>query len=116
MTRTIERRDFLYDLVTAITGGYVAMAVFRGELRENCGSCRHSRLSSGELLGFEGRVLERPATQSPAIVGVSTNPDASAIPRGSTLRGSRATGLYVAKQTLHGKLFESIDELKGNLP
>jgi hypothetical protein len=27
MTRTIERRDFLYDLVTAITGGYVAMAV-----------------------------------------------------------------------------------------
>jgi uncharacterized protein len=26
MTRTIERRDFLYDLVTAITGGYVAMA------------------------------------------------------------------------------------------
>jgi hypothetical protein len=25
-------------------------------------------------------------------------------------------GLYVAKQTLHGKLFESIDELKGNLP
>jgi hypothetical protein len=27
MTRTIERRDFLYDLVTAITGAYVAMAV-----------------------------------------------------------------------------------------
>jgi hypothetical protein len=27
MTRTIERQDFLYDLVTAITGNYVAMAV-----------------------------------------------------------------------------------------
>jgi hypothetical protein len=27
MARTIDRRDFLYDLVTAITGGYVAMAV-----------------------------------------------------------------------------------------
>jgi hypothetical protein len=25
-------------------------------------------------------------------------------------------GLYFAKQTLHGRLFESIDELKGNLP
>jgi hypothetical protein len=25
-------------------------------------------------------------------------------------------GLYVAKQTLHGRLFETIDELKGNIP
>jgi pyruvate dehydrogenase (quinone) len=31
-------------------------------------------------------------------------------------KGVAGYGLYVAKQTSHGKLFESIDELKGNLP
>jgi pyruvate dehydrogenase (quinone) len=54
--------------------------------------------------------------KGPAIVDVSTNPDALAIPPRIEAKEVAGYGLYVAKQTLHGKLFESIDELKGNLP
>jgi pyruvate dehydrogenase (quinone) len=54
--------------------------------------------------------------KGPAIVDVSTNPDALAIPPRIDAKEVAGYGLYVAKQTLHGKLFESIDELKGNLP
>jgi pyruvate dehydrogenase (quinone) len=54
--------------------------------------------------------------KGPAVVDVSTNPDALAIPPRIEAKEVAGYGLYVAKQTLHGKLFESIDELKGNLP
>jgi pyruvate dehydrogenase (quinone) len=54
--------------------------------------------------------------KGPAMVDVWTNPDALAIPPRIEAKEVAGYGLYVAKQTLHGKLFESIDELKGNLP
>ena len=52
----------------------------------------------------------------PAIVDVVTNPNALALPPKIDAKEVAGYGLYVAKQTLHGRLFESIDELKGNLP
>jgi len=52
----------------------------------------------------------------PAIIDVVTNPNALALPPKIDAKEIAGYGLYVAKQTLHGKLFESIDELKGNLP
>ena len=52
----------------------------------------------------------------PAIIDVVTNPNALALPPKIDAREVAGYGLYVAKQTLHGRLFESIDELKGNLP
>ena len=54
--------------------------------------------------------------KGPALIDVSTNPDALAIPPRIEAKEVAGYGLYVAKQTLHGKLFESINELKGNLP
>jgi pyruvate dehydrogenase (quinone) len=52
----------------------------------------------------------------PALVDVVTNPNALALPPRIDAKEVAGYGLYVAKQTLHGRLFESIDELKGNLP
>ena len=52
----------------------------------------------------------------PAIIDVVTNPNALALPPKIDAKEVAGYGLYVAKQTLHGKLFESIDELKGNIP
>jgi len=52
----------------------------------------------------------------PALVDVVTNPNALALAPKIDAKEVAGYGLYVAKQTLHGKLFESIDELKGNLP
>jgi pyruvate dehydrogenase (quinone) len=52
----------------------------------------------------------------PALVDVVTNPNALALPPKIDAKEVAGYGLYVAKQTLHGRLFESIDELKGNLP
>ena len=54
--------------------------------------------------------------QGPVVVDVVTNPNALAIPPKIDAKEVAGYGLYVAKQTLHGKLFESIDELKGSLP
>jgi len=54
--------------------------------------------------------------EGPALVDVVTNPNALALPPKIAAKEVAGYGLYVAKQTLHGKLFESIDELKGNLP
>jgi pyruvate dehydrogenase (quinone) len=54
--------------------------------------------------------------KGPALVDVVTNPNALALPPKIDAKEVAGYGLYVAKQTLHGKLFESIDELKGNLP
>jgi pyruvate dehydrogenase (quinone) len=54
--------------------------------------------------------------KGPALVDVVTNPNALALPPKIDAKEVAGYGLYVAKQTLHGRLFESIDELKGNLP
>jgi pyruvate dehydrogenase (quinone) len=52
----------------------------------------------------------------PALIDVVTNPDSLALPPKIDAKQVAGYGLYVAKQTLHGRIFESIDELKGNLP
>ena len=52
----------------------------------------------------------------PVLIDVVTNPNALALPPKIDAKEVAGYGLYVAKQTLHGRLFESIDELKGNLP
>jgi pyruvate dehydrogenase (quinone) len=52
----------------------------------------------------------------PALVDVVTNPNALALPPKVGAKEMAGYGLYVAKQTLHGRVFQSIDELKGNLP
>ncbi len=52
----------------------------------------------------------------PVLIDVVTNPDALALPPKIAAKEIAGYGLYVAKQTLHGRFFESIDELKGNLP
>jgi pyruvate dehydrogenase (quinone) len=52
----------------------------------------------------------------PGLIDVVTNPDALALPPRIDVKEIAGYGLYVAKQTLHGRFFESVDELKGNLP
>jgi pyruvate dehydrogenase (quinone) len=52
----------------------------------------------------------------PVLIDVVTNPDALALPPRIDAKEIAGYGLYVAKQTLHGRLFDSIDDLKGNLP
>ena len=56
------------------------------------------------------------AHTGPAILDVVTNPNALALPPKIESKEVAGYGLYFAKQTLHGRLFESVDELKGNLP
>lgn len=50
------------------------------------------------------------------LIDVVTDPDALALPPKIQAEQVAGYGLYVAKQTLHGRLFETIDELKGNIP
>ena len=52
----------------------------------------------------------------PVLVDVVTDPNALAIPPKVNAKEVAGYGMYVAKRTLHGRLFESVDELKGNLP
>jgi pyruvate dehydrogenase (quinone) len=52
----------------------------------------------------------------PVLVDIVTNPNALALPPKIDAKEVAGYGLYFAKQTVHGRLFESIDELKGNLP
>ena len=52
----------------------------------------------------------------PALIDIVTNPDALAVPPKIDAKEVAGYGLYVAKQTLHGRLFETVEELKGNLP
>ena len=54
--------------------------------------------------------------KGPSLVDVVTNPNALALPPKISAKEVEGYSLYVAKQTLHGRLFQSIDELKGNLP
>ena len=54
--------------------------------------------------------------KGPALIDVVTNANALALPPKISANEVAGYGLYVAKQTLHGRLFESVDELKGNIP
>lgn len=54
--------------------------------------------------------------KGPVLIDVVTDPNALALPPKINAKEVAGYGLYVAKRTLHGRLFESIDELKGNLP
>lgn len=54
--------------------------------------------------------------KGPVLVDVVTDPNALAMPPKIDAKEVAGYGLYLAKQTLHGRLFESIDDLKGNLP
>jgi len=80
-----------------------------------------------DACGIRGFRVEKPSDvkdafssalrhEGPALVDVVTNPNALAVPPKVDAKEVAGYGLYVAKQTLHGKLFESIEELKGNLP
>jgi len=69
--------------------------------------------NSDDLKGSLSNALRHSGT---ALVDVVTNPNALALPPKVDAKEVAGYGLYVAKQTLHGKLFQSIDELKGNLP
>ena len=69
--------------------------------------------NSDDLKGFLSNALRH---SGPALVDIVTNPNALALPPKVDAKEVAGYGLYVAKQTLHGRLFQSIDELKGNLP
>jgi pyruvate dehydrogenase (quinone) len=88
-------------------------------------NCNFAKMA--EALGIRGfRIEESKDMKSslsealrhkgPALIDVITNPNALALPPKIDAKEVAGYGLYVAKQTLHGRLFQSIDELKGNLP
>jgi pyruvate dehydrogenase (quinone) len=52
----------------------------------------------------------------PVLIDVVTDPNALALPPKIDAKEVAGYGLYVAKQTLDGRLFDSIDELMGSLP
>ena len=52
----------------------------------------------------------------PVLLDVVTNPDALAMPPKVDANQIAGYGLYVAKQTLHGRLFETVDELRWKAP
>jgi pyruvate dehydrogenase (quinone) len=56
------------------------------------------------------------AHRGPALLDMVTDANALALPPKIQPSEVAGFGLYLAKQTLHGRWFESIDELKGNLP
>jgi pyruvate dehydrogenase (quinone) len=54
--------------------------------------------------------------KGPMLVDIVTDPNALAMPPKIDAKEAAGYSLYLAKQTLHGRFFESIEELKGNLP
>jgi len=58
----------------------------------------------------------RPFGEAHRELDVVADLNALALPPKLSAKEVAGYGLYAAKQTLHGRLFESIDELKGNLP
>jgi pyruvate dehydrogenase (quinone) len=54
--------------------------------------------------------------RGPVLIDIVTDPNALAMPPKIDAKEVAGYSLYLAKQTLHGRLFESIEELKGNLP
>ena len=75
---------------------------------------RGFRVESGDELRDCLRAAFRHS--GPVLVDIVTDPNALALPPKIDAKEVAGYGLYLAKQTLHGRLFESIDELKGNLP
>jgi pyruvate dehydrogenase (quinone) len=67
----------------------------------------------GDLKGSLETALRH---KGPALIDVVTNPNALALPPKIEAKEVAGYGLYFAKDTLHGRFFESIDELKGSLP
>ncbi|HMI50940.1 MAG TPA: ubiquinone-dependent pyruvate dehydrogenase [Candidatus Saccharimonadales bacterium] len=54
--------------------------------------------------------------RGPVLLDIVTDPNALAFPPKLNAKEVAGYGLFLVKQTLHGKLFESIEDLKGNLP
>ena len=54
--------------------------------------------------------------RGPLLLDIVTDPNALAFPPRINAKEVAGYGLFLVKQTLHGKLFESIDDLKGSLP
>jgi pyruvate dehydrogenase (quinone) len=101
--RVAGLEDFGVD-VPQVNFAKVAEAVgIRGFRVESAGDLRNSFSSALRHSG-------------PALVDVVTNPNSLALPPKIDAKEVAGYGLYVAKQTLHGRLFESIDELKESLP
>jgi pyruvate dehydrogenase (quinone) len=101
--RVAGLEDFGVDM-PQVNFARVAEAVgIRGLRVEGAGDLRHALSSALRHSG-------------PALVDVVTNANSLALPPKIDAKEVAGYGLYVAKQTLHGRLFESIDELKGNLP
>jgi pyruvate dehydrogenase (quinone) len=69
--------------------------------------------NSGDLKSSLEQALRH---KGPVLLDVVTDPNALALPPKIDAKEVASYGLYLAKQTLDGRLFESIDELKGNLP
>jgi pyruvate dehydrogenase (quinone) len=75
---------------------------------------RGVRIEGGQDLK---RILSRALSENgPVVIDVVTNPNALAVPPKIQPKEVAGYGLYMAKQTLHGRLFESVEELKGNVP
>ena len=72
------------------------------------------RIENGEDLKDSLRSAIR--HKGPALVDIVTDPNALALPPKTDAKQVAGYGLFLAKQTLHGRLFESIDDLRGNLP
>ena len=80
-----------------------------------------------EAVGIRGFHVEDPADlraslkealrhEGPVLVDVATDPNVLAFPPKIDAKETMGYSLYLAKQTLDGRLFESLEELKGNLP
>jgi pyruvate dehydrogenase (quinone) len=80
-----------------------------------------------EAVGIRGFHVEDPADlrdslskalrhEGPVLVDVVTDPNVLALPPKIDAKETIGYSLYLAKQTLDGRLFESLEELKGNLP
>lgn len=80
-----------------------------------------------EAVGIRGFHVEDPADlraslkealrhEGPVLVDVVTDPNVLAFPPKIDAKETIGYSLYLAKQTLDGRLFESLEELKGNLP
>jgi pyruvate dehydrogenase (quinone) len=83
------------------------------KMAEAVGICGFRIEDSGDLKKSLVTALRH---DGPVLIDVVTDPNALALPPKIDAKEVAGYGLYVAKQTLHGRLFESIDELMGNLP
>ena len=83
------------------------------KMAEAVGICGYRIEDSRDLKNSLATALRH---DGPVLVDVVTDPNALALPPKIDAKEVAGYGLYVAKQTLHGRLFESIDELMGNLP